>query len=174
MATAVEERRIEPADASSRPNRATEAGGWRADGQPLRAFIRDHHVSWEMAPHVEQRGSERVPVGVDLCLFATPPAGCGVDPGCPGCVAVWESLRELVERVVPPRVRVSVDPFDASFRLRSVTEWTPEVECVAEMLHRGGTFEPLDAVDRRLVAVVESRLAELGVVPRGRLLGEQR
>lgn len=174
MATALAERRGEP-DAASIPASGPEpppSEGALRDREEARSFVRNHAVCWEMTPHFEQHGRERVPVGVDLRLFATPPPGCEVDPGCPGSVAVWEGLRDLVERVVPARARVSVDPFDASFRLRSVMEWTPEVECVAEILHRSGTFEPLDAGEKRLLGVVESRLADLGVVPRGRLVGE--
>ena len=129
----------------------------------LQAWVREHEVCWEVDPYFEVHHHERVQLGFSVTLVARPPASArGFDPGSDACAAVFETLREIVERVVPAGVRFRIEPFDAAFHLRAETGWAPEVELTAEILHHEGTFTPLDAAERGQLALLVKRLTALG------------
>jgi hypothetical protein len=137
-----------------------------AADEALGAWIREHQVCWEIAPYFEFHQHQKVQLGLNLVLVAKPPAGCVDDPGRQECALVFERLGEIARSVVPEGARIHVEPFDASFHLRAETRWQPEVELTVEILHRKGTFEPLDEAERRYPAAIEKRLTALGVQER--------
>jgi hypothetical protein len=92
-----------------------------------------------------------------------------MDPGCDCVPSLYQGLEQIAARVLPAEARVVVEPFDAAFHLRPETQWAPEVELVAAVLHRAGTFEPPDEAERRYPAQIRARLKSLGIERRPRL-----
>ena len=137
-----------------------------ASDERLRARVREHEVCGEIDPQFEMHHGEKVQVGFRLSLLAQPPLSCSVEPGCPHCAAVFECLVAIARRVIPHGARFEIEPFDGSFHLRPETRWAPEVELVAEVLHREGTFDPPDEGERSYPAQIRRELAALGVQPK--------
>ena len=137
-----------------------------AEDAGLVAWIQEHQVCWEIAPYFEFYQHRKVQLGFNLVLVARPPETCAGDPGRPECALVFDKLAAIARSVIPAGARVHLEPFDASFHLRAATHWEPEVELTAEILHREGTFEPLDESERRYAAAIAERLTALGVQER--------
>lgn len=133
--------------------------------QTLRRWIRDHKICWELSPLVEMPDHQKVQVGYELRLFARHTAGVKADPGCHECVDLFEKLRAIAMSVLPREVRPTtydVESFDASWHLRPETQWTPEVQLVLRIVHRGGYFRPADPCESRCAKEIQDRLRELG------------
>jgi hypothetical protein len=136
------------------------------DADALKAWIRDHHVCWELSPHVEQREHERVVVGYELTLLARYPETFKEGPGSTTREQIYEGLREVVAATLPEGEsgsRFDFEPFDASVHLRPETQFAPEVELKVDILHAEGTFAPADAGEQRLAARIQDGLKRLGV-----------
>jgi hypothetical protein len=129
----------------------------------LKDWIREHRVTYEEAPHFEVRRHEKLVAGVELRLHAPRSGPCTSDPACPSCHAIHEKLHEIARRVAPNGVRYEVEGFDSSFHLRPEAQWEPEIELVAEVLPRGGTFAPADDADAAPAMAIGKALERLGV-----------
>lgn len=127
----------------------------------LRRWIRKHEVCFEVLPHYEVHERARLQVGFDLVLYGRRSRQCSSDPGCPECFKVYEGLKEVARRAMPPDVQHEIGPFDASFHLRPETRFEPEVMLVVEILH-GATFEAADEAERQQAKDVSEALALLG------------
>jgi hypothetical protein len=132
-------------------------------GGGLEAWVRRHQVCWEVGPYFEVHRDQKMQLGLSLTLLARPPTGGSLDPGREECAGVFEKLEEIVRRTIPPETRIHVEPYDAAFHLRPQTGWEPEVELTVEVLHREGTFEPIDESERGGLALIRKRLSELGL-----------
>jgi len=132
----------------------------------LKSWVREHQVCGEIDPQFEVHHNRKVQVGFRLSLLAQPTPPCSVDPGCTRCAAVFECLEAIARRVIPHGARFDIEPFDGSFHLRPETRWAPEVELVAEVLHREGTFDPPDDLERSYPAQIRRELVALGIQPK--------
>lgn len=132
---------------------------WQAlDG--IRAFVRRHEVTWELAPHFELKDGALRQTGFDLTLHAC--VAPGLDPGAAGALRIREQLGEIAARVLPPGVRCDVDPFDAALHFRRETAWGAEIDLVVEVQH-GGTFDVVDDAERRAARAIGNALLRLGI-----------
>ena len=132
----------------------------------LKEWVREHEVCGDVTPHFEIHDHLKIQVGYNLTLLAKTSPLCSLDPGCDRCALVFEGLEGIARRVLPEGARVEMEPFDASFHLRPETHWEPEVELVMEVLHREGTFEPPDELEREYPAQIRRQLDALGVEAR--------
>ena len=137
-----------------------------AEDSGLGAWIQEHQVCWEISPYFEFHQHRKIQLGLNLVLVGRPPAGTAGDPGGQECAFVFDKLAAIARSVIPEGVRFHLEPYDASFHLRADTRWEPEVELTAEILHRHGTFEPLDESERHYAAAIARRLAALGAQER--------
>jgi len=139
-----------------------------SDQRTLRAWAREHEVCGEIGPQFEVHEGRKLHVGYRLTLMARACPHCGMDPGCDCVPPLYQGLEQIARGVVPPEARVLVEPFDAAFHLRPETRWAPEVELVAAVLHREGTFDPPDELERLYPAQIRARLKSLGIERRPR------
>lgn len=126
----------------------------------LKDWIRKHRVCFEVSPHFEVHRREKLQVGFELALFARPSRSDLADAGGSECRQLFEGLREVLALAMPPGVAYTVQPFDASLRLRA-SAWEPEVQLVAEIIH-GSIFAPVDEEERRYAREVRDALLRLG------------
>jgi hypothetical protein len=71
-----------------------------SDRTELHAFVRQHHVHYEVEPEEVADGPRRELVGVRLRLLATHARERLDAPGCPACVDLLRELGSFAERVV--------------------------------------------------------------------------
>lgn len=143
------------------PERAEPAPADVRGDDALRPWIREHEVCFEILPHHEVHEGAKLQVGFDLTLYGRRSRQCRSDPGCPECFKVYEGLKEIALRAMPPDVRYQMGPFDASFHLRPENRFEPEVMLVVEILH-GETFEAVDETERQQAKAVSEALGRLG------------
>jgi len=135
----------------------------------LSSWIREHKVTWELAPWFEMVGHKPASIGFELRLLARHAAHEHPSPGCGLCLEVYGRLRELAEAVFPREHRPTqyqIEPFDASFHLRPEAEWSPEVQLAVHIVHREGYLRPVDDCERKCVEEIGRNLGQLGVQPR--------
>jgi hypothetical protein len=138
-------------------------------GEPLRLWIRDHRVCWEIGPLTEHDGHASRPVGLELRLFASHAADADAAPGCAVCVELHQTLRAVALLALPEEPRPSryeFEPFDSSFHMRPESGWRPEVQLVLRIVHGHDFFAPVDECERRCAAEIQDRLRCFGVQPR--------
>src|SRR4051812_28879184 len=82
----------------------------------LKQIIEKHTVRYEVWPHYEIAGGQRVIVGFDLELCGTQDHGnTHLFPGCPLCRETYTDLRRLGEWILPkeqPSAEYEIPPFD--------------------------------------------------------------
>jgi hypothetical protein len=128
----------------------------------LAEWVRESHVAWEIAPHLELRGDVPVVTGLDLALFAPRPRGCTGDPGCAACRLVQRGLAEIARRVLGHSAQVHVAPSSAAFSLRPENHWAPEVRLVATAL---GVNPGSGSADREFFLELRAALDRIGAHP---------
>ena len=131
----------------------------------LSDWIREHRICWELSPLVEMADGRRLPVGYELRLFARHTAGVKADPGCHECASLYEKQKAVALSVLPREARPTTyefEPFDASWHLRPETTWTPEVQLVLRIVHRGGYLQPIDPCESTCAKEIAAKLRELG------------
>jgi hypothetical protein len=135
------------------------------DRAAMLAFVRAHHVHYEVQPEEVGEGSRRELVGVRLRLLAAHERGKLEAPGCPACVELLRDMRSFADRLAAEAGlgdRAEVIP--ASRKLyqsaedRDVDEVavTLRIRCDAPEDRRPG------AGQERCLAGLQQRLAELG------------
>ncbi len=133
--------------------------------EQLKAAVAKHTVRYEVWPHYELRGDDRVIVGFDLELRGTHSHGTSrLSPGCPFCTETFADLRRIAEWILPKEERPSeydLPPFDQS--LRSSGKGVFEVVLQIKIEHRHDFLGPVDDCERRCLTEMEHSLAELGV-----------
>jgi hypothetical protein len=135
---------------------------------PLREWVREHKVTWELGPWKEMVGHGAVAVGFELRLLARYPPEAHPMPGCHDCAEIYQGLREVALVTLPREHRPTlyeIEPFQAALHLRRESEWAPEVQLAVHIIHREGYLRPLDECERRCAAEIEQNLARLGVQP---------
>src|SRR5512133_3559750 len=70
------------------------------DPTALHAFVREHHLHYEIEPEEVSEGPQRELVGVRLRLLATHERARLDAPGCPTCVDLLGELSSFADRVV--------------------------------------------------------------------------
>jgi hypothetical protein len=140
----------------------------RQDVEGMRAWIREHKVSWRLEPHVELHQRQRIQVGFDLTLAAVHPEPLGTVIGSDAFRAHYEKLRAIALATLPRQAgatRCDVAPFDGSVHLGPESSWTPEIELHLTILHSDATFAQVDEEERRCAAEIQDGLRRLGVRP---------
>jgi len=135
----------------------------------LKEWVRQHRVTWELGAWQELAEHQVTTVGFELRLFGQHGPHSGASPGCEQCVSLHEKLRAIALAAFPKEHRPTkyeVEPFDASFRLRPESEWTPEVQLTVHIVHRDGYLRPLDECEKRCAEEIQKALRGLGVQPK--------
>lgn len=135
----------------------------------LKNWVRQHRVTWELGPWQELAEHRPMTVGFELRLFGRHEPHVHASPGCRQCVPLYERLRAIAVAALPKEhrpTRYQIEPFDAAFRLRPESEWTPEVQLTVHIVHREGYLRPLDECEKRCAEEIQLALRGLGVQPR--------
>ena len=135
----------------------------------LKDWVRDHRVTWEIAPLQELVDQRPATVGFELHLFGRHGADVHASPGCLECHTLHQRLRAIAAAAFPREqrpTRYEIEPFDASFHLRPEAQWTPEVQLTVRIVHGEGYLRPLDDCEKRCAEEIQSALRRLGVQPR--------
>jgi hypothetical protein len=123
-----------------------------------RQFIRDHAVSWEIAPQRELWGGRLRHAGVELRLHAR----CSrLDPASAEAREAHTTLQEILRDVAPENACLRIEPYDATMRLRRETGWAAEVDLRAEI--RRPTLEQVSEAEHETARAVRASLRKLGV-----------
>jgi hypothetical protein len=128
-------------------------------------WARTHKACFEIQPLVEVHKGEKLQVGFELFLYAQMPMNAPAAEARPRNLAIWQTLREMLESVVGPAneaARLDVGPLRTAAKLRPETGHAPEVELTARVVRRGSTFEPVPADARDRLAFVEDGLLAIG------------
>jgi len=131
----------------------------------LSQWIRAHNVCYEVSPHFEVVQHTKRQAAYDLTLYAPHPDRSVADPGGSVNAEIWEQLREIALRVLPPDAHYDIDPFDAAYHLRAETRYQPEVDLNVEVWPHDG-LAPIDDQLRHQVRGMEEALLKLGAQPK--------
>ena len=131
------------------------------------SWARSHLACFQVAPLVEMRGKEKVPVGFTVDLYA----GLPLDqpPGeerMEQSRRLWERLRAMVESLAPAEasgVRVEVEPWRTAAYLRPENQLKPEVGLRARVFHAGDFFKATTADERAGLTEAERKLITMGL-----------
>lgn len=113
----------------------------------LKRWVQQHRVSWELGPWQEMVDRQVTTVGFELRLFGQHEPQVHPSPGCHQCVPLRERLRAIALAALPKEhrpTRYDIEPFDASFHLRSESRRRSEVQLTVHIVHREGFLRPLD------------------------------
>ena len=130
----------------------------------LRDWVRQHAVSWEIAPLVELLNRKEVRVGFEMHLLGRSESD-GRGPGAAEDRALYHGLQALAKEAMPPDLgsaRCEVGPDRVSYYYRRATGWVPEVQLTLRLVHRSGYFSPIDADETRCAEEIAARLKSLG------------
>jgi hypothetical protein len=139
------------------------------EGIQLCELVKAYDVRWDTAPEQSVIDGELRSIGLRLeltALHARPPR----EPtaGCLECKPVVDALERIIHAVLPKDHRrshyeVHVPPD----QLQYTASGRPEITATITILHNDGINEPVDACEKRCLAEMCARLAELGA-KRGR------
>ncbi len=142
-----------------------------ADTATLRELVTKHAVKYEVWPHYELSGGQRVMVGFDLELCGTHDHGhARLTPGCPSCEQTYADLKTLAESVLPAGDRSTdyeIQPFDSALHISSHHPESAEVLLDLRVEHHQHYFSPVDECEEGCLKQVIDRLQALGVVRGG-------
>jgi hypothetical protein len=131
----------------------------------LKQIIDKHTVRYEVWPHYEMAGGNRVIVGFDLELYGTQDHGKTLlSPGCLLCRETYDDLRRLAEWILPEEPGSSefeIPPFDDS--LHESPRGKFEVVVPIRIEHRHGFFDPVDSCEQKCLQEMQKKLAVLGI-----------
>lgn len=134
---------------------------------PLREWVRSHHVTWERKGHFELAEGRMVHAGYDVTLFALHPQPLHDDPGCPECLRIHSSLRNVASVALGdsrPAGGLAIAPFAPRLSMRAESNWAPEVELDVEVF-QAGAVKPSDADEDACIQSMEKALLRLGARP---------
>jgi len=135
----------------------------------LADWVREHRVTWEIAPLRELVDRRPATVGFELRLFGRHQPDARVSPGCADCLALHQRLRAIAAAAFPREDRSSrfvIEPFDGSFHLRPESDWADEVQLTVRIVHAEGYLRPLDDCEKRCADETQAALRRMGVQPR--------
>jgi hypothetical protein len=133
----------------------------------LREWVRSHQVTWERKAHFELAEGRMVHAGYDVTLFALHPLPLHDDPGCPECLRIHASLRDVASIALGdsrPGGGLDIAPFAPKLSMRAESNWAPEVELDVEVF-QPGAVAPSDADEDACVQSMEKGLLRLGARP---------
>jgi uncharacterized protein YecE (DUF72 family) len=126
-----------------------------------------HKACWEVQPLIELHEGRRMQVGFEFNIFAQFPRSVTTPEtrtaAFPQLIA---KLQELAQRVFPAEAAVArfeVQPIETAVRLRSESEFEPEVQLTVRVFHRQEYFQAVSDGDRKRLAPLEERLKALGL-----------
>lgn len=126
-----------------------------------------HKACWEVQPLVELHDGRRMQVGFEFNIFAQfPRAATTPEARQAAFPELIAKLQELAHGVFPAEAAVArfeVQPIETAVRLRSESEFEPEVQLTVRVFHRQEYFQAVGEGDRKRLAPLEQRLKALGL-----------
>lgn len=142
-----------------------------ADAATLRELVSKHAVKYEVWPHYELAGGQRVMVGFDLELCGTHDHGhARLSPGCPACEETYADLKTLAEAILPAGDRTTdyeIQPFDSALHISPHNPESAEVLLDLRVEHRQHYFSPVDDCEEGCLKQILDKLEALGVTRGG-------
>ena len=142
-----------------------------ADVVALRGLVTTHAVKYEVWPHYEIAGNQKIMAGFDLELCGTHDHGhARLNPGCPACEETYADLKTLAEAILPAENRPAdydILPFDHALHMTPQHPESPEVLLDVCIEHNHHSFSPVDACEETCLKQVIEKLAALGVARGG-------
>lgn len=132
----------------------------------LAAFVREHHVHYDVEPDVLVRASDRVKVGFEVRLWAVHPRGTRALPGCGKCRDLVSELIRVAEWAIPSERRptlIEIEPFHPALYDSREVAGADEVALSIRLAHREGWDQPIDACEERCLKEIRQRLRAIGV-----------
>lgn len=141
------------------------------DAATLRDLVAKHAVKFEVWPHYELSGGQRVMVGFDLELCGTHDHGhARLSPGCPLCEQTYEDLKTLAQSILPAGDRATdydILPFDHALHLSPRHPESAEVLLNVRVEHNEHYFSPVDDCEEGCLQQIIDKLEALGVARAG-------
>jgi hypothetical protein len=141
-------------------------------GSDVAAWAAAHGASFEVAPLVEMVRGRPVQVGFTISLYARLPVEGGAGRKREAAAAeIWESLREIAQRLAPrvgPRARVDVEAQRPAAFFSPEGQMLPEVAFTARAFHGDDYFAEVTVSEERKLRAVTGQLAEMGLKERFR------
>jgi hypothetical protein len=138
--------------------------GGLTDVDPMRTFVRSHHVQYHVWPEVWRCRRAITQVGYRLELAAdAPTTPAHATPGSEASREVYDGLRDVARAILPAPdadARCEIEPFDNAWHGRLI----PEVILNISVLHRGDGTVAADLAQRQCVAEMKKKLQALGAV----------
>jgi hypothetical protein len=135
-------------------------------GNDVAAWAKAHKACFDVEPLIEMRGSEKLPVGFTLDLYASFPMEKPPGEGRRATAAeLWHRLRTILESALGEEsreARVDIEPRRPAAVLRPENEMKPEVTLRARVVHLK-TFETVTPEDRQRMSAFEKKLAAMGL-----------
>jgi hypothetical protein len=137
-----------------------------SDGNDIAGWARAHTACFHAQPLIEMRGSEKLPVGFTLDLYASVPMEKA--PGEERREAAGEvrgRLRGILESALADQggqPLLEIEPMRTAAVLRPENEMKPEITLRARIVHRE-TFETLTPEERQRMSAFEKKLAAMGL-----------
>lgn len=142
-----------------------------ADAATLRELVAKHAVKYEVWPHYELSGGQRVMVGFDLELCGTHDHGhARLSPACPACEQTYEDLQTLAESILPAGDRATdyeIQPFDSALHISPRHPESAEVLLDLRVEHKQHYFSPVDECEEGCLKQILDKLEALGVARAG-------
>jgi hypothetical protein len=131
------------------------------------AFVREHHVHYEVEPEEVEGPGHREVTGYRVRLFATHGEEKLEDPACPRCLALRGELQAFARGLLPPDGegdRVELVP-TAAPRIYGSTEvpGADEVHVTVRVICRSPEHRGEAAPEERCLGGLRQRLEALGV-----------
>ncbi len=131
----------------------------------LSAFVREHHVHFDVEPEVIVRANDRVKVGFVVRLWAVHGLGARALPGCDKCRPLVLELRRLAAWAIPSERRptaIEIEPFHPALYDSHEVPGADEVGISIRLAHRDGWDQPIDACEERCLKEFRKRLRAIG------------
>lgn len=135
----------------------------------LAAFVREHHVHFDVDPEVTFHDGHRLMIGFEVHLWAVHPKGSGALPGCGKCHDLVGVLRRIAGCVIPVERRpteVELEPFHPVLYDSREVAGADEVALTLRLAHRDGSERPADACQERCLKEIRHRLRAMGIQER--------
>lgn len=141
------------------------------DQAALRDLVTTHGVRYEVWPHYELAGNEKIMAGFDLELCGTHDHGhARLNPGCSLCEQTYADLRTLAESILPTENRSTdyeILAFDHALHMSPGHLESPEVLLDVCIEHNHLSFSPVDDCEESCLQQIIHKLAALGAVRAG-------
>jgi hypothetical protein len=137
-----------------------------ADGDGLRAFVREHHLHYEVEAEEVVAANRREVTGWRLRLFATHGEAKLEGPSCPRCLELTGELESFAGRIAPPAGadRAEVVPKAAPKLYRSTeVPGADEVSVTVRVLCASPEHRAASASEERCLEPIKAELDRLGI-----------